>query len=97
MCLSGLRRVDLKGRNDVPGQEFFDATDGMVWDLRQDSAKVELRIEAVQLGRANEAVKCGGTVNTAIGSCEELGTRARSVREPSSKNLESCIRISAGR
>jgi hypothetical protein len=34
----------------------------MVGDLGQDGAKVELRIEAVQLGRSDQAVHGGGTV-----------------------------------
>jgi hypothetical protein len=36
--------------SDVPGQEFLDAADGMVCDLGQDGAVVELRIKAIKLG-----------------------------------------------
>jgi hypothetical protein len=38
----------------------------MVCDLGQHIAQVEFRIEAVQLGRSNQAVHGGGPFSTAI-------------------------------
>ena len=49
MCLSGLGEVGLEGRDEIPGEQFVDAVDGVVSDLRQDRAEIEFRIESVQL------------------------------------------------
>lgn len=49
MGLSGLGGVGLEGGGKLPGQEFVDAADRVVGDLRQDRAEIELRIESVQL------------------------------------------------
>ena len=43
----------------------------MIGDASQDSAKVELRIEPVELRRAYEAVHGSGTISAAIGSDEQ--------------------------
>jgi len=48
VCLSGLGGGGLKRGGEVPGEQFLDTTDGMVGDLGQHCAEVELRIEAVQ-------------------------------------------------
>jgi hypothetical protein len=47
VCLSGLGRVGLKRGSEVPGQEFLYAADGMVGDLGQRGAEIELWVEAV--------------------------------------------------
>jgi len=44
----------------------------MVGDLGQDGTKVEFRIEAVQLGRPDQAVYGGGTFATAIRTCKQV-------------------------
>jgi len=72
VCLSGLGRLSLYGLGEVPGQEFFDAADGMVSDLGQHGAEIVLRIEAVQLGRSDQAVHGGGTHSSAIGASEQI-------------------------
>jgi hypothetical protein len=40
----------------------------MVRDLGQHGAKIEFRIEAVELGRSNKAVHVSGTFAAAIGA-----------------------------
>lgn len=55
--LSGLGRVGPERGEDIPGQKFRDSIDGMHYDLGQDSAEVELRIEPIQLGGADETIK----------------------------------------
>jgi len=70
--LSGLAGLGLQRWDEVPGQEFLDAADGMVGDLRQHGAEVELRIETVELGRADEAVERGGAIATGVGAGEQI-------------------------
>src|ERR1700733_6212175 len=72
MYLSGPGRLGHEGWNDVPGQELVDAADGMVWDLRQDRAEIEFRVEAVQLRRSDQAVHGGGTFSTAVRTCKQV-------------------------
>jgi hypothetical protein len=38
---------------DIPGQQFFEARDGMVGDAIEDVSQISLRIEAVQLRRSD--------------------------------------------
>ena len=52
MCLSRLGRVGLKCDSHIPGQQLLDLANGMFSDLGQHGAKVELRIQAVELGRS---------------------------------------------
>ena len=68
MCLSGLGGLGLYRQGEVPGQEFLDTADGMVGDLGEHGAEIELRIEAVQLCRSDQAVHGGGPFSTAIGT-----------------------------
>ena len=72
MGLGGLRRVSLERGGDVPGQEFFDAVDRMLGDRCQDRAQVEGRIESVQLGCSDKAIKRRGTLAAGISSHEEV-------------------------
>jgi hypothetical protein len=44
----------------------------MVCDLCQHSAEVELRIKAIELGRADEAVEGGGAVAAGVRTCEQI-------------------------
>ena len=50
----------------------------MLCDLGQDGAKVELRIEAVELGRPDKAVHGGGPFSTAVGICEQIVLASKS-------------------
>jgi len=52
VCLSGLGGLGLYRQGEVPGQQFLDTADGMVGDLGEHGAEIELRIEAVQLCRS---------------------------------------------
>ena len=42
---------------DVPRQQFFDAVDGMVGNALQHIAQIGFGIEAVELGRAEQAIE----------------------------------------
>ena len=60
MGLSGLGGIDLTRVDDVPGQQFLDAVDGMFWKRREDGPQVEGWIEPAELGCTDEAVeRCG--------------------------------------
>jgi len=56
----------------------------MVWDLGQDSAQVELGVEAIQLGRSDQAVHGGDAVAAAVGTCKQvvLSTKSDSPQCP---------------
>jgi hypothetical protein len=51
----------LEGQGKIPWQQFLDAADGTVGDLGQDNAKVELRIETVQLRRPDQVISPAGS------------------------------------
>jgi len=57
---------------DVPGQQLFDAINGVVGDAGEDVAQVSFRVEADQLGRADQAVESGGTLTAGVGAGEEI-------------------------
>jgi hypothetical protein len=57
--------LGLEKGGEVPKQEFLDAADGMVRDPGQHGAEIEFRIEAVELGRPNDAVHVSGTLAAA--------------------------------
>jgi hypothetical protein len=44
----------------------------VVGDAGEDIAQVSFRVEAVQLGRADQAVEGGGTLTSRIGAGEEI-------------------------
>ena len=44
----------------------------MVGDAGEDIAQVSFRVEAVQLGCADQAVESGGTFTAGVGSREEI-------------------------
>ena len=60
--------LDCLGRrwSKVPGQEIGDPVNGMVCDAPQELAKIKLRIDAVQLRRADQGVKRCGPLAAAI-------------------------------
>jgi hypothetical protein len=47
----------------VPGEQFLDAIDGMIRDVRKHMTKVGLWIKSIELGRTNQAVDRGGTLS----------------------------------
>ncbi len=44
----------------------------MVGDAGEDVAQISFRVEAVQLGRAGQAVEGGGTLTARVGAGEEI-------------------------
>jgi hypothetical protein len=52
---------------EVPRQQFGDAVDGMVGDTGQHLAQIGFRIEAIELGRTDQAVDRGSTFPTRVG------------------------------
>ncbi len=72
MCLSGLRGLGLYRQGEVPGQELVDAADGMVGDLGEHGAEIELRIEAVQFCRSDQRVDSRGAFATRVGAGEKV-------------------------
>lgn len=57
---------------DVPGQQFFDAVNGMLRDAGEHLAQIEFWIHSVQLGAAHERVDGGCAMSSGIGSGEEV-------------------------
>ena len=64
---------------DVPRQQILDAVDRMICDAAEDTPKVQLWIEPVELGAANQGVDCSGTMATGICSREQVTTPAERV------------------
>lgn len=62
-----LRRDGFEFGSKVPGQEIGDATDRVLGDALQRHAQVGLRIDAVQLGCADQTVDSRGPFATRIG------------------------------
>ena len=59
------------GRVEIPGEEFLDAVDGVIGDLFEHAAEIELRIQPVELGGSQQRVDGGGAVPAGIGSTEQ--------------------------
>jgi len=57
---------------EIPGQQFFDAVDGVLCDAGQYVPQVTLRIDSVQLGCSDQTVNCCGAFSTAIRSREQV-------------------------
>ena len=51
---------------DVPGQEFADAVDWVVGDAFEDVVEVELGVELVELGCAEQGVDGGGAFSSGV-------------------------------
>jgi hypothetical protein len=66
------RAVVRTGGGDIPGQQLFDAVDGMVGDARKHIAQVALGVETIQLRRADQAVDRGGTLAAPVRSSEQI-------------------------
>ena len=70
MWLGLVRGVTRLG--DVPGQEFSDSVHRVIGNARQDLAQIGLRIEAVEFGRADQAVDGGSALAAGIGAGEKI-------------------------
>jgi hypothetical protein len=57
----------LQLRGQVPRQEFMYTVDGMISDSLQDMSQIELRIQIVEFGRAEQAVNGRGAFAAGIG------------------------------
>ncbi len=57
---------------EVPWQEFSDAADWVFRDMAKNVAQVSFRVEAVELGRADERIERGGAFPAAVRSGEEV-------------------------
>jgi hypothetical protein len=63
-----LCRIGGCGNAEVPGQEFFDAVDGVIGDAGEDIRQIGFRIDTVEFRRSNQAVHSGGAVAASIRS-----------------------------
>lgn len=59
-------------RSEVPGQHFVDARDGQIGDAFQHVLQIAFRIDAVQLGRADQRVDCRGGLSAGVRAAEEI-------------------------
>jgi len=57
---------------DVPGQQFFNAIDGMIGNSIEHVPQVRLWIETVQFGRADQTVHRSSALPAGIGSREQV-------------------------
>jgi hypothetical protein len=51
---------------EVPRQEFEDAVNGMIGDAFENVAKVEFRVEAVELGCTEQGINRSSTFSASI-------------------------------
>jgi len=70
--------VGFGSKGQIPGQQLADAADVVVGDLGEHRPQVEFRVEAVELGRADEAVERGGTISACVGAGEQVILAAES-------------------
>ena len=66
--------LDGRGRVEanVPGQQLGDAVHRVVSNAVQDFTHVSFRIQAIELGRAKQAVEGCGAFAAAIGACKKV-------------------------
>ena len=57
---------------DAPWQQFLDATDRVIGDALNNVAQIRFRVEAIELGGADQAVDAGGAFAAGIRAAEEL-------------------------
>src|SRR5215510_10714752 len=73
MPLSGRDRfVSSLSCADAPRQQFVDPIDRVLCDDAQDGTKIALGVDAVQLGRADEAVDRGGPLAPSIRAAKKI-------------------------
>jgi len=71
-------RAQMGCGRQIPGQELADAVDRVVGNSRQDGAKVERRINPVELGRSNQGIERSGALASGIGSKKQIVFPAKS-------------------
>src|SRR5690349_12524632 len=59
-------------KRNVPGQQFVNTIDRILGDAREHMAKVSLRVNIVELGRADQTVDCSGSFSTGISASEQV-------------------------
>jgi hypothetical protein len=55
----------------VPGQEVVDPADGVVRYVFEDLVQIDLRVETVELGGAEQGLDGCGAFSAGVGACEE--------------------------
>jgi hypothetical protein len=63
---------------EVPRQEFEDAVNGMIGDAFENVAKVEFRVEAVELGCTEQGINRSSTFSAGIRTGEQIVLPAQS-------------------
>jgi hypothetical protein len=58
--------------HEIPGQQFADAADEMVGDAGEHDAEIEFRIEAVELGRADDRIESYRSLAARVGTGEQI-------------------------
>ena len=62
----------MDGICQIPGEQFFDALDGMLGDPGQHQAEIEFRVEAVELGGTEQRVDRGSSLAAGVGAAEKV-------------------------
>lgn len=60
------------GCSDIPGQQLFDAVDGMGGEAREHVAQVLFGVKVVEFRRADQGVEGCGTFATLIGAGKKI-------------------------
>ena len=63
---------------DVPGEQFFDAVDGMLRDAGEHLAQIEFGIHSVELGASHEAVDGSSAMASRVCTGKEVVPAAES-------------------
>lgn len=70
--LSNRSGWDGQHRCDIPRQELVNPIDRMISDVREHMAQPGLRINAIELGGADQRIDCCGPFPTAVGAGKEI-------------------------
>ena len=76
--------------SEIPGQEFGDAMDGMLGDAADDLAQISFGVDAVELGRADQAVDRRRPLTARVRAGEQVVLSARA----SARNARSTALLS---
>lgn len=76
--------------DDIPGQEFLDAADGVVGHAGEHLAQVFLGVQVVEFGGAEQTVKGDGALPTGIGTGKVFRPTATARRARSAALLSIC-------
>ena len=60
--------MDLEALFQVPWQQIGDAADGVLGDSGEHGAEIVFRVDAVELGRADERVDGSGALAACVGA-----------------------------